>query len=178
MYFNKEYIDQSMPERRRGNVIMYYILIDDPQHSARIAKPSTPVPQFHRADQDRIRAGFHRRLSGAARQRQDVPDRHLRRGDVHGPAGFGQHHGDVGARTRARSGHPEDAGLHPGHHSGHDSGRSLRDLDRRRRHRLPHFHLLMRKGVAKSPFGGYLPSLRLRDPVALACVLTAAAIGL
>jgi putative ABC transport system permease protein len=38
MYFNTEYMEQSLPESRRGNVIMYNILIDDPAHSARIAK--------------------------------------------------------------------------------------------------------------------------------------------
>jgi putative ABC transport system permease protein len=38
MYFNNEYLEQSMNVRRQGNVIMYYILIDDPAHSARIAK--------------------------------------------------------------------------------------------------------------------------------------------
>ncbi len=37
MYANKEYIDQSMDEARRGNVGIYYILIDDPQKSAQIA---------------------------------------------------------------------------------------------------------------------------------------------
>jgi putative ABC transport system permease protein len=38
MYFNNEYLEQSMIERRRGNVIMYDILIDNPANSARIAK--------------------------------------------------------------------------------------------------------------------------------------------
>ena len=38
MYFNTEYMEQSLPESRRGNVIMYYIRIDDPAHAARIAK--------------------------------------------------------------------------------------------------------------------------------------------
>jgi putative ABC transport system permease protein len=38
MYFNTEYMEQSLPESRRGNVIMYNILIDDPSHSARIAQ--------------------------------------------------------------------------------------------------------------------------------------------
>lgn len=37
MYINKEYIDQSISERRRGEAGMFYILIDDPQSSARIA---------------------------------------------------------------------------------------------------------------------------------------------
>lgn len=37
MYFNKEYIDQSMPEGRRGDVGMYYVLIDDPAKSAPVS---------------------------------------------------------------------------------------------------------------------------------------------
>jgi len=37
MLFNKEYIDQSLPERRRGQVDLFYILIDDPQHASQIA---------------------------------------------------------------------------------------------------------------------------------------------
>ena len=38
MYFDREYLEQSMSERRRGFVGMYYIRIDDPGHSARIAQ--------------------------------------------------------------------------------------------------------------------------------------------
>ncbi len=38
MYFNKEYIDQALPERRRGFVDTFYVLIDDPQQSLRIAE--------------------------------------------------------------------------------------------------------------------------------------------
>jgi putative ABC transport system permease protein len=37
MYFNKEYLDQAISEGRRGQVIMYYVLIDDPAHSERIS---------------------------------------------------------------------------------------------------------------------------------------------
>lgn len=37
MYFNKEYIDQTLPERRRGQVGIYYVLIDDPAHTGRVA---------------------------------------------------------------------------------------------------------------------------------------------
>ena len=33
MYFNKEYIERSLPEPRRGNVGIYYILIDNPDNS-------------------------------------------------------------------------------------------------------------------------------------------------
>jgi putative ABC transport system permease protein len=45
MFFNKEYLDQSMPERRRGNVGMFYLLIDDPSHSSSVAR--TIDDQFH-----------------------------------------------------------------------------------------------------------------------------------
>jgi putative ABC transport system permease protein len=45
MYFNKEYIDQSMPERRRGQADLFYILIDAPEHSARITE--TIDDMFH-----------------------------------------------------------------------------------------------------------------------------------
>jgi putative ABC transport system permease protein len=38
MYFNKEYVDQSLPERRRGQVGIYYERIDDPSHAARISR--------------------------------------------------------------------------------------------------------------------------------------------
>jgi putative ABC transport system permease protein len=38
MYFNREYLEQSMSERRRGSVGMYYVRIDDPTHSGRIAE--------------------------------------------------------------------------------------------------------------------------------------------
>src|ERR1044071_2458400 len=38
MYFDKEYVDQSLPERRRGNVIMFDVLMDDPSHAARISQ--------------------------------------------------------------------------------------------------------------------------------------------
>ena len=37
MYFSKEYLEQSLPERRRGNVGMFYVRIDDPASSGRIS---------------------------------------------------------------------------------------------------------------------------------------------
>jgi len=37
MYFNKEYVDQALPEARRGQVGMYYVLIDDPAKSAPVS---------------------------------------------------------------------------------------------------------------------------------------------
>jgi putative ABC transport system permease protein len=38
MYLNKEYVDQGLPERRRGQVGIFYILIDKPENSSRIAQ--------------------------------------------------------------------------------------------------------------------------------------------
>src|SRR5262245_51360993 len=37
MYFNKEYVEQAIPERRRGSAGMFYVHIDDPAKSASIA---------------------------------------------------------------------------------------------------------------------------------------------
>jgi putative ABC transport system permease protein len=37
MYFDKEYLEQSMSERRRGNVGLYYVRIDDPRNAGRIS---------------------------------------------------------------------------------------------------------------------------------------------
>jgi putative ABC transport system permease protein len=38
MFINSEYIEQTLPERRRGNVGTFAILIDDPSHSSSIAE--------------------------------------------------------------------------------------------------------------------------------------------
>jgi putative ABC transport system permease protein len=37
LYFNREYVEQTLPERRRGQIGLYYVLIDDPQNAARIS---------------------------------------------------------------------------------------------------------------------------------------------
>jgi putative ABC transport system permease protein len=50
MYVNKEYIDQSLDERRRGLVGMFYILIDNPNSSTRIANAIDN--EFHNADRE------------------------------------------------------------------------------------------------------------------------------
>jgi putative ABC transport system permease protein len=38
MYFNKEYVDQSLPPSRRGEVGLFYVYIDDPQNGGRISQ--------------------------------------------------------------------------------------------------------------------------------------------
>jgi putative ABC transport system permease protein len=37
LYFNKEYIEQTLPERRRGQVGMYYVLVDVPESGQRVS---------------------------------------------------------------------------------------------------------------------------------------------
>jgi putative ABC transport system permease protein len=50
MYFNKEYTDQSMSAERRGRAGMFYILIDDPKNSTRVANAIDS--EFHNADRE------------------------------------------------------------------------------------------------------------------------------
>ena len=38
LYFNRDYLEQTLPEGRRGEVSSIYILIDSPEHSARVAQ--------------------------------------------------------------------------------------------------------------------------------------------
>jgi putative ABC transport system permease protein len=37
LYFNREYVEQGLSERRRGQVGIYYIRIDDPQHAGQVS---------------------------------------------------------------------------------------------------------------------------------------------
>ncbi len=79
MYFNNEYVDQALPERRRGQVGMFYILIDEPENSSAHRRGrGRGIPQLDGADQDGIGTGVHGGLPGAAGQREDVPDRRFR----------------------------------------------------------------------------------------------------
>ncbi|MBZ5584961.1 MAG: ABC transporter permease [Acidobacteriia bacterium] len=138
MFINRDYLEQTLPEGRRGQVATFYVLLDRPESGgARSGRRGRGVSQRHRADQDGIRASLRRGVPVDAGKREDAVDRHIRRRDVHHPAGFGQHHGDGGPRTRARSRRPEDAGFHAGHRPGPDPRGGGHDLDRRRGDRLP-----------------------------------------
>ena len=78
MYFNREYLEQTLPERRRGQAGVFTTLIDQ----TRVGRPHRRrhrrrVSQRHRADQDGKRTAVPARLRLPAGQRQGLPDRHL-----------------------------------------------------------------------------------------------------
>ena len=178
MYFNNEYLEQSMPERRRGNVIMYYILIDDPANSARIAKAidalfANSTAQTKTESDQAFAVGFLALLGNIKMFLIGISAR----GDVYHPAGFGQHHGDVGAERVREVGILKTLGFTPGSILGMILGEACAISIAGGTIGYLISTLLMRL-VAKSPFGGYLPAFQLFElPVAVVCVLTAAAIG-
>jgi len=100
MYFSREYLEQTLPERRRGQAGVFTTLIDQPSSAGRIAAAIDNEYRNATADQGRERAAVLARLCVPAGQRQSFPDRDFRRRHVHHSAGLGQHHGNVGARAR------------------------------------------------------------------------------
>ncbi len=179
MYLNKEYLDQSLPEQRRGLVPMFNILIDDPQNGARIGQD--------------IDNAFHN--STAAQTKTETEQAFI--------VGWLSLLGNiklflfaisaaimftillVSANTMAMSvrervrevGVLKTLGFSPGAILGmilgEAAGISLAGG-------LIGFLIasLIMQGVAKSPFGGFMPSMSLIQPgVALSCLLTAAVIG-
>jgi putative ABC transport system permease protein len=179
MYFNKEYIDQALPERRRGLVDTFYILIDDPQHSARVAEA--------------IDAQFHNSTGQTKTESEQAF-----------VIGFLSMLGDVrmfliwisaavmftillvsgntmamSVRERVREvGVLKTLGFTPGTILGlilgeavaiSIAGGAIGYL----------ISMLLLKGVQRSPMGGFLPSLHMFDPViAVVCIALAALIGL
>ena len=135
---------------------MYYILIDDPAHSARIAKAidalfANSTAQTKTETSQAFAVGFLAQLGNIKMFLIGISGG----GDVYRSAGFGQHHGDVGAGTGARGRHSQDAGLHPGSILGmilgeacaiSIAGGAIGYL----------ISTLLMHGVAKSPFGPYL----------------------
>ena len=79
MYFNREYLEQSLPERRRGNAGVFTTLIDDPASAGRIA--SAIDEEFRNSTaqtKTETEQAVPARFRVPARQREDVPDRDLR----------------------------------------------------------------------------------------------------
>jgi putative ABC transport system permease protein len=178
MYMNKEYIDQSLPEARRGSVGIYYILIDNPNSSVRIA--NAVDDEFHNApvqtkteSEQAFTVGFLVFLGNvkvflaaicaavmftillvsANTMAMSVRERRREVG-VLKTLGF-----TPGAVLVIILGEACAISL-----GGGIIGYAISTF--------------LMAGIAKSPFGGFLPSFRYFEPsVALACVLIAAAIG-
>ena len=178
MYFDKEYLEQTMPERRRGNVIMYYILIDNPANSARIA--SAVDSQFRNSPTQTKTESEQAFVVGFLALLGNVKMLLL---GISGAIMFTillvcANTMAMSVRERVREvGILKTLGFTPGSILGMIlaeaiaiaiAGGSLGYL----------ISAFLMQGVAKSPFGGFLPSVRLFDPpVATVCILTAAAIG-
>jgi putative ABC transport system permease protein len=179
MYFNNEYLEQAMPERRRGNVIMYYILIDDPAHSARIAKDidalfANSTAQTKTESAQAFAVGFLALLGNIKMFLIGISAAVMFTILL------------VSANTMAMSvrervrevGILKTLGFTPGSILGMILGEACAISVAGGTIGYLISTLLMRV-VAKSPFGAYLPAFQpFEYPVAVACVLTAGAIGL
>jgi putative ABC transport system permease protein len=178
MYINKEYIDQSLPERRRGLTGMFDILIDKPEDSARIAAAidnqfrNSPAETKTESEQAFV-VGF---LSLLGNVKMFLIA-------ISGAVMFtillvSANTMAMSVRERVREvGVLKTLGFEPAailsmilgeacfiSAAGGLTGYLI--------------SMLLMGFVAKSPFGGFLPSLRLFEPsVAVTCILTAATIG-
>ena len=178
LYFNNEYVEQSQPAGFRGNVIMYYILIDDPSHTARIAKDidalfANSTAQTKTETSQAFAVGFLAQLGNIK----------MFLIGISGAVMFtvllvSANTMAMSARERVREvGILKTLGFTPGSILGMILGEAcaisiaggiIGYL----------FSTVLMHGVAKSPFGPYLTVHAFETPVALACVVTAAAIGL
>jgi len=179
MYFNLEYLEQSMNERRRGNVIMYYILIDDPAHSARIAKAidalfANSTAQTKTESDQAFTVGFLALLGNIKMFLLGIA----------GAVTFtmllvSANTMAMSVRERVREvGILKTLGFTPGSILGMILGEACAISIAGGTIGYLLSTLLMRM-VAKSPFGGFLPAFQPFElPVAVVCVLTAGAIGM
>jgi len=179
MYFDKEYLEQTMPERRRGQIFMYDILIDNPANSSRVGQAvdnlfrNATVATKTESEQAFVvsflallgnikmfiisisaAVMFTILLVSANTMAMSVRER-VREVGVLKTLGFtpgtilGMILGEACAISLA--------------------GGMIGYL----------ISTVLMEGVAKSPFGGFLPSFKIFEPaVATACVATAGAIGL
>ena len=177
LYFNNEYVEQTLSERRRGNVIMYYVLIDDPGHSARVARDidalfANSTQQTKTETSQAFAVGFLAQLGNVKMFLIGISSAVMFTVLL------------VSANTMAMSvrervrevGILKTLGFTPSSILGmilgeacaiSIAGGTIGYL----------ISTLLMQGVAKSPFGPYLTVHAFDTPVALACVATAAAIG-
>jgi putative ABC transport system permease protein len=179
MYFNKEYIDQSVSERRRGLANMFYVRIDDPGHSAAVSKQideefrNSPA-QTKTEDEHAFAVGFLSLLG----------DVKLFLMAISAAVMFtillvSANTMAMSVRERVREvGVLKTLGFSPG---------SILNLILGEACAISLIggvigyliSTLLIQAVRKSPFGGFLPGLSLMDPmVAAACIVTAGAIGM
>jgi putative ABC transport system permease protein len=178
LYFNKEYVDQALSERRRGAVGMYSILIDEPSHSAGIAEAidaqfRNSTSQTKTESEQAFVVGFLSLLGNvkafliwisaavmftillvsANTMAMSVRER-VREVGVLKTLGFSP--GAILSMILGESCSISIAGGMVGYA----------------------ISVVLMRGIAKSPFGGFLPPLKMFEPsVALACVFTAGLIG-
>ena len=179
MYLNKEYIDQSLPEGRRGQVGIFYILIDKPENSSTIAQEvdaafRNSTAQTKTESEHAFTVGFLSLLGNVKAFLIAISSAVMFTILL------------VSANTMAMSvrervrevGVLKTLGFTPG---------TILELILGEACAISVaggligylISVFLVKSVASSPFGGFLPSYRMFDPpVAIACVGAAAAIGL
>ncbi len=178
LFFNKEYLEQSLPERRRGQVDMYEVLIDNPANSARIAQAiderfHNSTAQTRTESEQAFVVGFLSLLGNVKMFLMAIA----------GAVMFtvllvSANTMAMSVRERVREvGVMRTLGFTPGAVLGLILGEAcLISLAGG----LVGFSIstLLMRGVAKSPFGGFLPPLPLFEPgVAATCLMAAAVIG-
>ncbi len=179
MFFNKEYIDQALPERRRGFVDTFYVLIDDPQHSARIADATDALfrnstAQTKTESEQAFVVGF---LSLLGNVRMFLV--WISAAVMFTILLVSANTMAMSVRERVREvGVLKTLGFTEGNILGLILGEAVAiSLAGGAIGYIISTFLL--KGVERSPIGGFLPALRTVDPViAAVCVLLAALIGL
>ena len=179
LYFSNEYLEQSMNERRRGNVIMYYTRIDNAANSPRIAKAidalfRNSTTQTKTESDQAFTVGFLALLGNIKMFLIGISAAVMFTVLL------------VSANTMAMSvrervrevGILKTLGFAPAAILGMILGEACAISIAGGTIGYLISTFLMRL-VAKSPFGGYLPAFRPFElPVALTCILTAGAIGL
>jgi putative ABC transport system permease protein len=179
MYFNKEYIDQAMPEGRRGQVGMYYVLIDDPGKSAQIS--NIIDASYHNAtaqtktDTEQAFGVSFLALIGNVKMFLMAISAAVTFTILLVSANTMA----MSVRERVREiGVLKTLGFTPGSVLGIILGEACSISVAGG---LIGFliSIFLLRGIAKSPFGGFIPPVSAFDPVnAAACVFTAAAVGL
>jgi putative ABC transport system permease protein len=178
MFINKEYVDQTLPERRRGLTGMFDVLIDKPENSTRIAEAvdntfrNSPTETKTESEQA-FTVGFLSLLGNVKMFLMAIS----------GAVMFtillvSANTMAMSVRERVREvGVLKTLGFAPGAILGMILGEACL-ISAAGGFAGYLISMLLMAFVAKSPFGGFLPTLRLVEPsVAATCILTAATIG-